>query len=57
MIKFTHTITFTGQSKQEFNEILAHLEKLSEAFPEWVVNSNELLNQVTACKSQEVESL
>lgn len=56
-MKLTRTIVIDGKDKSEYEQIKAHLEKLKDQFPEWVLLPEPLVNRMTATKVEEVENL
>lgn len=56
-MKITRTIRIEGANATEYEAIKAHLEKLAAQFPGWTLNAEQLLNRVTATKTETVDTL
>ncbi len=57
MIKITHTKTFDGTSKAEYDQAVSRLEIEAQKVDGWTLIKEPLVNRVTAIKTEEVETL
>lgn len=56
-MKIVRTIIIDGKSRDEYEQIKAHLEALQANFPGWTLIPEPLMNRMTATKTEEVASL
>ena len=57
MIKVTHTKTFDGSNKAEYEQALNRLELEAQKVEGWQLIKEPLVNRVTAVKVEEVQAL
>lgn len=56
-MKLTRTITIDGKTKEEYEQIVAHLETEAQRTQGWTLHKEPLLNRVTATKIEDVDQL
>lgn len=56
-MKVTRTIAIDGKTKEQYEQILAHLETEAQLTDGWSLHKEPILNRVTATKVVEVDQL
>lgn len=57
MIRITRTVRLDGHDREEYDQIIAHLEQTGSEQQGWTLHKEPLLHRVTATKTEEVESV
>lgn len=57
MIKVTRTITLDGQTVEEYQKIITHLEQTNSEQQGWRLTKDPLMKRVTAYKQEEIQQL